>query len=230
MNAPRLELKRPSGWFAAGTELRLAAERLSDGAFKVFVWICLHADRNSGRLRATAADLARSLNKPEGEVRGYLDELVQAGVCRSRADLITVRDSYWPYQRTPTQPDSDDSEAFVASVRQTFLSQACVSGSFSPADERLAAEWGRRGVSLEQVERAIHLGVARKYTALINHGAGTPITTLYYFQPLVEEVGKMNAPTDYWQHVVSRSIGFERRWRALQSPSSLPSTASQETK
>ena len=44
------------------------------------------------------------------------------------------------------------------------------------------------GVSLERVERAIYLGVARKYIALINNGQGTPITTLRYFEHLIDEV------------------------------------------
>ena len=68
MSAPRLELKCASGWFAAGREVRLAATLLSDSAFKLFVWVCLHAERNSGRLRLVVADLARSLQKTEHEI------------------------------------------------------------------------------------------------------------------------------------------------------------------
>ena len=51
MSQVRLELKCSSGWFAAGREVRLAATLLSDSAFKLFVWVCLHAERNSGQLR-----------------------------------------------------------------------------------------------------------------------------------------------------------------------------------
>ena len=60
MSPTRLELKCPSGWFAAGREVQLAATLLSDPAFKLFVWTCLHAERNSGRLRLVISDLARS--------------------------------------------------------------------------------------------------------------------------------------------------------------------------
>jgi hypothetical protein len=45
--AARLQLKRPSGWFAAGQEVQQAATSLSDAAFKLFVWLCLHAERAS---------------------------------------------------------------------------------------------------------------------------------------------------------------------------------------
>jgi hypothetical protein len=61
MRETRLQLKHASGWFAAGCEVRQAATLLSDSAFKLFVWICLHAERNSGRLRLAGADLTRSL-------------------------------------------------------------------------------------------------------------------------------------------------------------------------
>lgn len=230
MNGPRPELKRASGWFAAGAEVLQAARRLSDGAFKVFVWICLHADRSSGCLRVTGADLARSLGKPEAEIRAHLEELVRSGICRSTAGSIAVRESYWPYQRLPAQPESDDSEAFVAAVRQLFLSYACVSGTFSAADERLASEWRCRGISIEGVERAVSLGIARKYTALINRGTGTPITTLHYFEGLIDEVNQANLPPDYWQYIAVRSRDFERRWRALQSASGSRSTGPGETK
>jgi len=230
MRASRLELKRASGWFAAGAEVLQAATLLSDPAFKLFVWICLHAERNSGRLHFELTDLARALGKTEGEIRGSLNELQQAGICRFTAGLIEIQCRYWPYQRTASPPVSADSEAYVSSVRQLFLSHACISGTFSPADERLASEWCRRGISVERVERAINLGVARKYTAFINHGTGTPITTLYYFERLIDEVDQTDASPDYWRYVAARSADFERRWRARRSASDSRLDGPQETK
>lgn len=44
--------------------------------------------------------------------------------------------------------------------------QACVSAGFSAADEKLAAEWYRAGLSLDQVQRAILLGCTRQYVVL----------------------------------------------------------------
>ena len=37
----------------------------------------------------------------------------------------------------------------------------------------------RRGISMEQITRAILLGCARKYVALLNAGTRTPITSLH---------------------------------------------------
>ena len=43
MIAPRLILKQPTGWFAAGREFAQALTLLSDGAFKLYVYICLNS-------------------------------------------------------------------------------------------------------------------------------------------------------------------------------------------
>jgi hypothetical protein len=48
MNESRLTLRHPSGFFAAGCEMRDALTLLSDGAFKIYVYVCLHADRRNG--------------------------------------------------------------------------------------------------------------------------------------------------------------------------------------
>jgi len=230
MRESRLELKRASGWFAAGAEVLQAATLLSDRAFKLFVWICLHAQRNSGRLPYTFIDLARVLHKTEDEIRASLNELHQAGFCRFTTALVEIQDRYWPYQRTTSRPVSNDSETYVASVRRLFLCHSCVRSTFSPADERLASEWRRRGISLERVEHAIHLGVARKYITLIKHETGTLITTLHYFEHLIDEVEQAGASSDYWRHVAARCAQFERRWRALNPSAHTPSMSRQETK
>jgi hypothetical protein len=105
-----------------------------------------------------------------------------------------------------------------------------VRSAFSAADERLASEWHRRGISLERVERAVNLGIARKYIALVNQGTGTPITTLYYFEHLIEEVDQADSSPEYWRHVTARSAQFERQWRALRSAPPSRSTGPVETK
>lgn len=76
----------------------------------------------------------------------------QAGFRRFTTDLIEIQDRYWPYQRTAIVAVRNDSETYVASVRRLFLSHACVRSASSPADERLASEWYRRGIPLERVE------------------------------------------------------------------------------
>jgi hypothetical protein len=50
MKRERLVLKRPSGWFAADQGFMEALELLSEGAFKLYVYACLQADRHTGRI------------------------------------------------------------------------------------------------------------------------------------------------------------------------------------
>jgi hypothetical protein len=231
MRETRLELKHASGWFAAGCEVRQAATLLSDSAFKLFVWVCLHAERDSGRLRIAGADLARSLQKTEPDIDRCVDELVRAGVCRFHAPgAIEIQERFWPYRRNLPGAVTDDSEAYVAAVRRLFLRHACVSSSFSPADERLAADWRRRGISFERVERAIYLGVTRKYIALVNNETGTPITTLRYFEHLIDEVDQADGSPNYWRHVMARTEQFERHWRSLRAAKRPSSPPTEETK
>lgn len=228
MSQVRLELKCSSGWFAAGREVRLAASLLSDSAFKLFVWICLHAERNSGRLPLVINELARSLQKSEREIDRCVQELVHAGACRLYAPgCIEIQERFWPYRRDLSHPETGDSEAYVAGIRRLFLSHGCVSSSFSPADERLALSWWHGGVSFDQAERAIYLGVARKYAALLNNGKGSPITALSYFEHLIQEVAHAEVSPNYWRHVKDRTEHFERRWQTATRPKSTPT---EETK
>ena len=59
MNPPRLVLKHPAGWFAAGHQMAQALSLLSDGAFRLFVYVCLNADRGSGQMPFRQAELDR---------------------------------------------------------------------------------------------------------------------------------------------------------------------------
>jgi hypothetical protein len=213
MTCSGMQLKS-SGWFAAGVEVQRAATLLSDGAFKLFVWLCLHAERDRGSLHVITSDLATAIHKTEDDIRACLRELAQSGVCHcGPANLIVIRDSFWPYKRTSVSICAPEAERYVAEVKRIFLSQRCVSSAFTPADHRIAANWHRSGIRLECAERAILLGCLRKYATLINHGSGTPITTLGYFRSLIDEIGHLNASPDYWQYVTIRLADLERCWR-----------------
>ena len=72
--------KAGGGFFAAGKEFERALEALGDGAFKVYAWVCLHADRASGRVAFERAGLARRLGKSRSSLGRHLRELVRAGV------------------------------------------------------------------------------------------------------------------------------------------------------
>ena len=219
MSTPRLILKQPTGWFAAGREFAQAIPLLSDGAFKLYVYACLRAGRHTGCLRATVEELARAVQATPSVIAMNMDELEQRAVCCVRRDqssqlMLEIRDRFWPYQRQPTPERALEPETeFVQKVRGLFLAPACVQASFSAADEKLALDMHRRGVSMEQITRAILLGCARKYVAMLNAGTRTPITSLQYFADIVEEVKESAIPESYWEPLRSKMARMELQWQ-----------------
>ena len=185
---PRLVLKHSTGWSAAGREMEQALAILSDGAFKLYAYLCLHAERGSARLRFRHSELAQSLGKSPRSISSYLNELHRQGVCQVQAAAnqhqmgsIEIADRFWPYHKQLSETPLSDQTFYIERVRQLFLSRACVQGTFRTADEKLAAELYRRHVPLERIERAYLLGCARKYIALLNHPGATLISSLHYF-------------------------------------------------
>jgi hypothetical protein len=75
MSQQRITLKNPTGWFAAGREVSRAMALLSDGAFKVYMHVCLTADRSTGRMTLAHADIATALKKSRRSIVTYLEEL-----------------------------------------------------------------------------------------------------------------------------------------------------------
>lgn len=208
----RLQLKQPNGWFAAGREVACALHLLSDPTFKLFVWLCLHAERSRGIVSAAPAELARALSKKEGDICVALEELVRQGVCTRRAEgVIEIRDRFWPYQRKYDSAGSEESCRYVAEVRRLFLERRCVQSNFTAADDKLALSLFRRGIPLIQVERAILLGTLRKYASILQNGRGTPISSLHYFTNLFDEV-EQEISTQYWTYIAQKVKTFEQTW------------------
>jgi hypothetical protein len=83
---------------------------------------------------------------------------------------------------------------------------------FTAADEKLAFNLYQRGVSLEQLDRAIWLGCARKYAAMLNGQTRLTINSLAYFASLIDEVAQPEIPASYWEHVQRRMEEMEKRW------------------
>jgi hypothetical protein len=196
---------------------RWPRSRLRPGtAFKLFIWICLHAERNRGVLSATPAALARAMGKKETAMQAALNELQRQGVCFLEAnDVIQISDRFWPYQRSCDPSASDESRRYVAAVKHMFLARHCVQSSFTAADEKLALSLYRRNVSLIHVEHAILLGTARKY-ASFQHGHGTPISSLHYFSDLLAEV-QQKTSAQYWTYVAQKVKTFEEKWPGFAS-------------
>jgi hypothetical protein len=214
---PRLQLKQPTGWFAAGREVAEALTLLPDPAFRLYLYICLNADRHTGRLVIDPAGLARVLARDQTAIEVHLGALVSYGVCHHQAGVLEISDRFWPYQKQlPTRPDNRQAD-YVRSVRNAFLEPACVCSAFTPADEKLAADLYRRGIPLENLCRAVWLGSARKYMAMLNGQPPASIASLGYFTALLEEVAQAPVTDAYWEHVRHKVKTLERRWQLASS-------------
>jgi hypothetical protein len=206
------QLKHSRGWFAAGREVAWALELLSDATFKLFVWLCLHAERSRGVVSATSVELARALGKNETAIQAALEELQRQGVCVLQADgVIQIGDRFWPYQRRCDPSAGDEARSYVEAVKRMFFERRCVQSSFTAADENLALALYARGVPLIHVEHAILLGAARKYASLLEHGQGTAISSLHYFSQLLVEVQQVMSP-HYWTYITRKVKTFEQTW------------------
>src|SRR5579871_3789423 len=139
-----MKLKQPYGWFAAGREVRQAMEVLSDGTFKLYMHLCLYADRETGSLAASRSALARAMRRDPDSIHRYLEEMRQKGVARLRgaecSDGVHVEicGTYWPYQTARSGEMTERQVEFAGQVRLLLAARRCVAISFSPADEKLA--------------------------------------------------------------------------------------------
>jgi hypothetical protein len=238
MNECRLTLKHPSGFFAAGGEMRDAMALLSDGGFKLYVYVCLYADRQTAQLRFRMAELAKAIGHSTRSLTTYLEELrgkevslVYRAANQHEVGRIEICDRYWPYEKQLMASAADPEQVlYVARVRGLFLEKACVTSSFSAADEKLAVEWYRSGVAFDQVQRAILMGCARKYVALFKQVGGTPITALHYFAAIVPEVGAMELNLNYWRYLAARVQKMEAQWRAQATFAPAARATDKETK
>jgi hypothetical protein len=211
MTPARLRLKRPAGWFAAGQEVGAALEVLSGDAFKLYVYLCLNAERQTGRFAGKPDNVARLFQSAEQSQVAW-EELFRQQICVRRETAVEICDRFWPYEKIAASQAEQDPASYVEKVRQMMVRRACIRVGFSTADERLARNFHAQGVPLAQIERAVWLGCVRKYVALLNGQTPMLITSLHYFSLIVEEVVKTEVGDGYWSHVRHKAEQLERRW------------------
>jgi hypothetical protein len=220
MSAEPLVLKNPRGWFAAGAEVQKAMTMLTDGAFKLFLYLCLNARRDTRILEGSLTQLAKNVKKAQHTVRLYLREMEDAGVCRCRfshsplgSGVVEITEPFWPYQKSSQETPANDSAVFVAEIRKMLQTRACIRTLVSAADEILAREWFERGVSLERIEQAILMGCIRKYVSWRNNQTRTMINSLSYFVPVLEELQEQKIDPEYWSYLRYRLGRMENEWK-----------------
>jgi len=213
------KLKRSSGWFAAGREVSRALALLSDGAFRLFIYFCLNADRRTGQMRITHRDLATAVGRSRRSIIIYMDELQRQEVCRVQSATnqhdsghIEICDSFWPYEKAQKEEAAQDRKSYVAQIQRLMGSRRCVASSFAPADENFANALFQRGIPIQQVERGFLLGCARKYSTLLNNKSSELIVSFTYFQNVIEEACGLQMSGDYWRYLQLRIDKMERQW------------------
>ena len=214
----RLRLKQTTGWFAAGDAFRKALALLSDGAFRLFVYLCLGADRRTGRLLATHRELAVALGKSKRAIGTYVAELEAEGICLVQSGknqfagtIFEISDCFWPYHRIAnTEPP--EQETYIDAVRDCFLGLGCGSGRFGAAEIATARNLQRRGIPLAVVEDAMFLGASRKYMSWFEGNAREPIQSLAYFKDVIAEVQDKPFPPGYSAYLRKKVREFAAAW------------------
>jgi hypothetical protein len=208
-----------SNWFAAGPEVQSALSLLSDGAFRLFFYVCLNASRRTGRLAMSYCDLANRLGRSRRSIASHFDELRRQGICRIHPAAnqhqhteIEVCDEFWPYTKANSSNQSSESAQYVAHIKAFLVKRACARPTFTAAEERTIANLLARQVSLERIERAIALGCCRKYVSLLNGTDSGPIFSIAYFRDVIEEVQDPDVPSGYWNYIMPEMEHLEKKW------------------
>lgn len=204
----KLQLKKPGGWFPAGDGFLQAMKVLSDGSFKLFVFLCLKADRHTASCQSTYPQLARAIAKTSRTAEVHVAELRDKGVCTVVTSHIPyvgttfrIADEYWPFIASGYVFTPDKEEPYVGSVRKRFMTLGCTTGRFGASDERLAGSFEQKGIPLTVIEDAMLIGACRKYVSWINSGPSAPIASLHYFEPIIEEVIERPFPPGYREYM-----------------------------
>jgi len=228
-NNRKLRLKKNKGWFPAGESFLNAMSVLSDHTFKLFVFVCLNADRETATYTAGATRLAAVLGKFRTEVDRYIAELQNKKVClvnRIPYGPITFRitDAYWPYECDGGTAVPTYNGSYVDAVRTLFLGLGCTSGRFGPPEAGQARNLEKRGISLQELEDAMIVGACRKYVSWLSNGPSDPIASLYYFESLIEEIRERPFPPGYRDHLRMEVKKLADQWEHACEQSQQPST------
>lgn len=104
---------------------------------------------------------------------------------------------------------------FIEQIRTCLLQYSIFSSSFGTADRKLAADLFRNGISFDQLERALLLGLCRKYVSSLNSTASNPIYSLGYFIPVLDELVQITVSDQYWNYLRHRLRELDGAWRDL---------------
>lgn len=226
------KLKEPAGWFAAGQSFRLALTTLSDGAFKLFAYICLQADRRTGRFAASHKELAAALGKSKRIIGRYVMELESREICEitpARNQYartgFEISEAFWPYQRSHQSEDPPELLQYIECIREVFVTVGCTSGKFGAAEVATAKGLYQRRIPVAVINDAILMAACRKYDAWLSGRASEPIQTLRYIEPVIAEIQSEPFPPGYSNYLRRKVQQFAGIWSSAQQKASCPAVA-----
>ena len=95
----------------------------------------------------------------------------------------------------------EDQEVYVQAVLRIYRQVPDTPATHRPADRQLAHELYRRGVALEIVEIALRLAIARRRARPVNAIPLTPIRSLHYFLPVIDDLPDAEPQGGYLEHL-----------------------------
>jgi hypothetical protein len=93
---------------------------------------------------------------------------------------------------------------YVCLVRDLYLKLPITANRFNQSDRLVAAELYRRSVPLDLVRSAFVLAAARRLTRNPNLLPLTPVRSLRYFLPVIDEIRAQPLPPRYIEYLESK--------------------------
>lgn len=94
--------------------------------------------------------------------------------------------------------------AYICEIRTLYLQLPNTAGCFSRSDRDLAADLYQRGVSFNTLRSAMLLAMARRLCRNPVSPALTPVRSLHYFLPAIDEVLRQPLPEGYVRYLESK--------------------------
>lgn len=107
--------------------------------------------------------------------------------------------------------DARGQEEYVREVLEAYRKTPGTMGTIRRPDRMLAAQLYQRGISLQVVENALLLAVARRTIRPANALPLGTIRSLAYFLPVIEEVMGLSVNPEYFLHLRHKLDRFARQ-------------------
>jgi hypothetical protein len=147
--------------------------------------------------------------------------LREQGVChiypavnQHHCTKIEIADEFWPYTKGEAVIQASNRERYLAEIRELLSARACIKCAFTAADQEYGADLFNRGVTVDEIERAIALGCCRRYQSLLNRTVKDPIFSFLYFRDLIEEVRDPDLAPGYLSIIIPEVQRLEKKWLA----------------